>query len=176
MKTQTCRKPLPTCKVCSRKNHFGFGPVFKLLACENWIDETASVTILVLPQVMSSLGRMFPMMLMMVSTLRNRLRRKSLADLLQMHCKIFFISIESSIFDWRVLPEVEHQRNESELQVLQALLNSCHGFPYRLEFILMHRAGRRIWFSHKRSNLNNVFSRILFVLCFFTYSVGSILR
>lgn len=52
MRIQTHRKPLPSCKVCSGNNHFGFGPSFNLLACENWIGKTASVTLFVLPQLM----------------------------------------------------------------------------------------------------------------------------
>lgn len=53
------RKPLPSCKVCSRNNHFGFGPIFNFLACENSIDETTSATIFALPQVMPSSGKIW---------------------------------------------------------------------------------------------------------------------
>lgn len=41
----------------SGNNHFGFGPIFSLLACEDWIDDTVSVTIFVLPQALQSSGK-----------------------------------------------------------------------------------------------------------------------
>lgn len=56
MRTQTHRKPLPSCK-SSGNNHFGFGSIFNLPACEDWIDDTVSVTIFVLPQALQSSGK-----------------------------------------------------------------------------------------------------------------------
>lgn len=41
----------------SGNNHFVFGSIFNLPACEDWIDDTVSVTIFVLPQALQSSGK-----------------------------------------------------------------------------------------------------------------------